>query len=70
MAAISYVFTIRRVAEMLGQDEELLWTLVDQLEPEDGMIWVYDVNEEEVPAFSEYGVETLRQIIRDQITKR
>ena len=68
MAAISFVFTIRRAAQMLGRDENLLWDLLDQLEPEDGMLWVYDVDGE-VPAFSERGMETLREIIKDQIEK-
>src|SRR5215831_634087 len=34
MAAISHVFTIRRAAQILGRDEDLLWELSDQLEPE------------------------------------
>jgi hypothetical protein len=36
MAAISHVFTIRRAAQILGRDEDLLWELSDQLELEDG----------------------------------
>src|SRR6266480_289724 len=36
MAAISHVFTIRRASQILGRDEDLLWELSDQLEPEDG----------------------------------
>ncbi|WP_245455139.1 MULTISPECIES: hypothetical protein [unclassified Mesorhizobium] len=40
MAAIAHVFMIRRVAQILGQDEDLLWDLSDQLEPEDGKLWV------------------------------
>ncbi len=50
MAAISRVFSIRRVAQMLGHDEDLLWELADQLEPEDGKIWVYDADEVETLA--------------------
>jgi hypothetical protein len=68
MAAISCVFTVRRAARMLGRDEDLLWDLLDQIEPEDGLLWVYDVDLE-VPAFSERGMETLREIIIDQIDK-
>jgi hypothetical protein len=68
MAAISHVFTIRRAAQILGRDEDLLWELMDQLEPEDGKLWVYD-RDGEVPAFSEIGIETLREIIKDQIDR-
>ena len=44
MAAISHVFTIRRAAQILGRDEDLLWELSDQLEPENGKLWVYDID--------------------------
>lgn len=67
MAAISSVFTIRRAAQILGRDEELLWNLLEQLEPEDGLLRIYDIEGEALPAFTEFGIETLREIIRDQI---
>jgi hypothetical protein len=38
MAAISFVYTIKRAAQLLGRDEELLWDLLENLEPEDGLI--------------------------------
>jgi hypothetical protein len=53
MAAISYVFTIRRAAQILGRDEDLLWDLSDQLEPEDGKLWIHDIDGAEILAFSE-----------------
>ena len=67
MAAISRVFTIKRVARILGCEEDLLWDLSDQLEPEDGVIWVYDIDEIQTLALTQFGIETLREIIRDQI---
>jgi hypothetical protein len=70
MAAISYVFTIRRAAQILGRDEDLLWDLSDQLEPEDGKLWVHDIDGAETLAFSEFGIETLRAIIADQIDRK
>jgi hypothetical protein len=70
MAAISHVFTIRRAAQILGRDEELLWDLADQLEAEDGKLWVYDTDEVETLAFTPEGIEALREIISDQIDRR
>lgn len=61
------MFTIRRAAQILGRDEALLWNLSDQLEPEDGMLWIHDVDGGETLAFTDDGIETLRQIIRDQL---
>lgn len=67
MATISHVFTIKRAASILDCEEDLLWDLSDQLEPEDGVIWVHDVDEIQTLAFTSFGIETLREIIRDQI---
>jgi hypothetical protein len=69
MAAISHVFTIRRAAQILGRDEDLLWNLLEQFEPEDGLLWVYDIDELEVPAFTSFGLDNLREIIADQIDR-
>jgi len=65
MAAPSHVFTISRVAAMLGEDEDLLWDLVDQLEPEDGCLWVYGVGHEQTIAFTDRGLESLQEIIAE-----
>ncbi|MBC7905535.1 MAG: hypothetical protein H7Y60_02150 [Rhodospirillaceae bacterium] len=51
LAAISAVFTIGHVAAMLGEDEEWLW--------------VYGVGEDGVTAFTQFGIEVLKQIIDD-----
>ena len=69
MAAISHVFTIRRAAQILGRDEELSWDLLEQFEPEDGLLWVYDIDEGEVTAFTSFGLDNLREIIADQIDR-
>jgi hypothetical protein len=41
MAAPASAVTISRAAELLGEDEELLWRLVDAIEPEDGCLWIH-----------------------------
>ncbi len=66
MAGISSVFTIARVAEMLGEDEDWLHELSLAMDPEDGHLWVYDAGERHVPAFTRYGIECLQQIIADE----
>ena len=69
MAAISHAFTIRRAAQILGRDEELLWDLSDQLEPEDGVLWIVDVDDIQILAFTSRGIEALREIIADQVDR-
>ena len=67
MAAISHVHTIQLAAEILGRNEKLLWELSDQLEPEEGVIWIIDTDDRQTLAFTEAGIDALRDIIADQI---
>jgi hypothetical protein len=69
MAAISHIITIRRVAQMLGRDEDLLWDLADYVKLEEGKIWIHDINEIDTLAFSQLGIETRREIIADRIDR-
>jgi hypothetical protein len=66
MAAISAVFTIGYVANLLGEDEDWLFELSIGMEPEDGSLWVHGVGEDGVSAFTRDGIDNLRQIIDDQ----
>ena len=66
MAAISAVFTISHVAKLLGEDEDWLHDLSISMFPEDGCLHVYGVGEDGVTAFTEYGIECLKQIVADQ----
>jgi hypothetical protein len=66
LAAISYVFTIDYVAKMLGEDVEWLNDLQIDMQPEDGCLWVHGVGEDGVPAFTEYGIESLKETIASE----
>lgn len=65
MAGISHVFTIARVAQMLGVDQDWLDDLSLGMDPEDGRLSVYGPGEEWTVAFTEFGIENLRQLIAD-----
>ena len=66
MAGIPFVFTIARVAEMLGEDEEWLREISTNMDPEEGHLWVIGVGDDENPAFTEFGIECLKQIIIEE----
>jgi hypothetical protein len=68
MAGIGHVFTITRVAEMLGEDEDWLHELSIGMFPEDGCLTICGAGEETITAFTDYGIECLRQIILDSKT--
>ena len=48
---------------MLGEDEDLLHEVSLGMEPEDGVLWIYGVGDEEVLAFTDFGIENLRDLI-------
>ena len=62
MAAPSAVFTIARVAEMLGEDVWLSDVALE-MDPEDGCLTVYDLNDEGTIAFTSFGIENLKGLI-------
>ena len=64
MAAITHVFTISRVAKMLGEDEEWLDEISIQLDPEDGRIRVLGLGDEAITAFSPFGVDNLAELVQ------
>jgi hypothetical protein len=66
VAAISAVFTIGYVANLLGEDEDWLFDLSTDMFSEDGCLWVYGIGEDGVPAFTQDGIDNLRQIIADK----
>jgi hypothetical protein len=66
VAAISAVFTISYVANLLGEDEDWLHDLSIDMFPEDGCLRVYGIGEDGVTAFTEYGIECLQQIIANE----
>jgi hypothetical protein len=61
---IHHVTTINRVAAELGEDEEWLSDVATELEIEDGVIWVYGIGEDGVLAFTDFGIENLRDLVR------
>ena len=63
MAAIAHILTLARVAELLGEDEDLLHEISIGMEPEDGVIGVHGVGDEYTPAFTRYRIENLRYLI-------
>jgi hypothetical protein len=65
MAAPAYAFTISRAAEILGEDEELLWDLATDLEPEDGCLWIHGTNDQQTMAFTERGLHSLRERVSE-----
>ena len=60
---VGHVTTINRVAELLGEDEDWLWDVASEMEIEDGRIWVYGIGEDGTLAFTDFGIENLKELV-------
>jgi hypothetical protein len=60
---ISYVFTITRVAKMIGEDEDWLQDICTEMDPEDGCLTVLGPGEEAITAFTRSGVDNLIELV-------
>ena len=60
---VSHVKTINLVAKDLGEDEDWLFDVAMEMEPEDGVIWVHGVGNQRVMAFTDFGIESLVELI-------
>jgi hypothetical protein len=61
---IDHVTTIDRVAEQLGENEDWLSDVANEMETEDGVIWVYGIGEDGLLAFTDFGIENLKDLVR------
>jgi hypothetical protein len=61
---VDHVTTIDRVAEQLGENEDWLSDVANEMETEDGVIWVYGIGEDGLLAFTDFGIENLKDLVR------
>ena len=61
---VHHVRTIGHVADDLGEDEDWLRDVANEMDAEDGLIWIYGVGEDGVMAFTDFGIETLMELIQ------
>ena len=61
---VHHVTTINRVAKDLGEDEDWISDVANEMEIEDGVIWVYGVGEDGMMAFTDFGIENLVDLIK------
>jgi hypothetical protein len=58
------VKTISLVAKELGEDEDWLYDVANEMEVEDGVIWVYGADDAQEMAFTDFGIESLIDLIK------
>ena len=60
---VDHVTTVDRVAERLGESVDFIHDVALEMDTEDGVIWVYGVGDDGVLAFTDFGIETLVELI-------
>ncbi|MES0007851.1 hypothetical protein NKJ64_22230 [Mesorhizobium sp. M0062] len=61
---VHHLYTVERVARELGVSEALIQELTLGLEPEEGVIWVYGVNDDDgFLAFTDEGIEEIELLL-------
>jgi hypothetical protein len=61
---VASVMTVDRIAAQLGESVDFLYDVANEMEPENGVIWVYGVGDHEILAFTDFGVENLVELIK------
>ena len=61
---VDHVTTIDRVAEQLGESVDWLYDVANEMDTEDGVIWVYGLGDDGVIAFTDFGIENLVELIK------
>lgn len=61
---VHHVTTIAAVAEEFAVDEDWIYDLAIQMDVEDGCVWVHDTTQDGTLAFTDEGIEALREIAR------
>jgi hypothetical protein len=61
---VHHVTTINRVAKDLGENEDWLSDLANEMDIEDSVIWVYSVGEDGIMAFTDFGIDNLVDLIK------
>jgi hypothetical protein len=61
---VHHVTTINRVANDLGENKDWLFDVANEMDVEDGVIWVYGVGDDGVMAFTNFGIENLIDLIK------
>jgi len=63
---VHHVYTVGSVAKRLGVEESLIHDLTVGLEPEDGIIWVYGLDDDDgTMAFTDDGIDEVRLLLEE-----
>lgn len=68
MSRDTFIYTLPRVAMILGISEDLLERIAQNLRPKDGVVSILDTAEDSITGFTRNGVDYVREILADPYT--
>jgi hypothetical protein len=60
---VDHVTTVERVAARLGENIDFIHDVALEMDTEDGVVWVYGVGDDGILAFTDFGIESLVELI-------
>ena len=61
---VDHVTTIHRVAERFCESVDCLHDVANEMDAEDGVIWVYGLGDDAIMAFTDFGIENLVELTK------
>jgi hypothetical protein len=61
---VHHVTTIAKVAKDLGEDEDWLQDVANEMDIEDGVIWVYGAGDDGIMALTDFGIDNLIELVK------
>ena len=61
---VHHVTTLSRVAKDLGENEDWLFDVANEMDVEDGVIWIYGIGDDGMMAFTDFGIDNLIDLIK------
>jgi hypothetical protein len=61
---VHHVTTIAKVAKDLGEDEDWLQDVANEMDIEDGVIWIYGAGDDGIMALTDFGIDNLIELVK------
>ena len=61
---VHHVTTVAKVAKDLGEDANWLQDVANDMDIEDGVIWVYGAGDDGIIALTDFGIDNLIELVK------
>jgi AmiR/NasT family two-component response regulator len=61
---VHHVTTVAKVAKDLGEDANWLQDVANDMDIEDGVIWVYGAGDDGIMALTDFGIDNLIELVK------